>query len=86
METNDKNSFVLTKQEYQFMNALEENLKCPRSRQQNLANKYQELYKAVGNLMVDGLKDVIQMNLIKNNKVTKDDIHLATRLYFPDVG
>ena len=33
MDPNDENCFVLTKQDYQFMNNLEENLKCLSPRQ-----------------------------------------------------
>ena len=39
MIPNDRNSFVITKQDYQFMNKLKENLKCLSTRQQKRAKK-----------------------------------------------
>ena len=42
MDLNNKNSFVLIKEEHQFMNTLEENLKCLSSIQQNQAKQAQD--------------------------------------------
>ena len=38
------------------------------------------------NPTVEDLKTMIQMDLIKNNVVTTDDINLATKSYGPGVG
>ena len=86
IDPNDENIFVLNRQEYQFMNTREENMKCPISRQQNLAKKVQELYKAMGTTTVDDLKAMIRMNLINNNEVATDNVNLDTKAYGPDVG
>ena len=51
-----KESSVLTNQEYQFINILEEKLKCLSPIQQNRAKKDRELYKAMGIPTVDNLK------------------------------
>ena len=85
MEPNDENSYLIKKEEYQFMNNLEENLKGISPRQQNRSKKARELYKAMGDPTVDDLKVMIQINIIKNNKKTIDDINLSTKSYGPDV-
>ena len=59
MDPNDENLFVLTKKEYQFMNNIEENLKCVIPRQKNRPKKAQELYEAMGTPTVDDLKAMI---------------------------
>ena len=56
MDPNYKKIFIITNKYYQFMNNIEEKLKCLSSRQQNLANKYWELYKEMGTTTVDDLK------------------------------
>ena len=40
----------------------------------------------MGTPTIVDLKLMIQMNLIKNNEVTIDDVNLATKAYGPDVG
>ena len=86
MEPNDENSYLIKKEEYQFMNNLEENLKGISLRQKNRSKKARELYKAMGDPTLDDLKVMIQINLIKNNKVTVDGVNLSTKVYDPDVG
>ena len=65
---------------------LEENLKCLSLRQKKWERQAQEIYKAMGTPTVDDLKEMIWMNITKNNMVTMDDINLATKAYGPDVG
>ena len=86
MDLNDENSFVLTKKECQFMNKLEENLKCLSLRQQRRTKQDWEPWEAMINLTVDGLKATIWMNLINNNMVTTYDLILATKYYGLNVG
>ena len=78
MKPNDENSDILTKEEYQFMDTLEENLKCFSPRQKNRSKKAQKLYEAMGTPTVDDLKVIIQMNIIKNNEVIMYNVNLAT--------
>ena len=85
MDPNDKNIYLLTKEEYQLMNTKEENLNCLSPRKQNRANKYREIYEAMGTPTVDDLKSTIQMNIIKKNKVTIYELNLATKVNGPDV-
>jgi hypothetical protein len=86
MDPNNESSFTMTKKPHQFLNTLEENLGFLSPRQQKGAKIACELYKAMGTPMVDDLKTMIRMNLIKNNVVTTDDVNLATKAYGPDVG
>ena len=68
------------------MNTPEENLKCLSPRQKNRAKQDRDLYEAMGTPTVDNLKEMIWMNLIKENVMTTDDVNLATKYYGPDVG
>ena len=45
MDTNDENIFILTKKHYQFMNTLEENLKCLIQRQKSEKSKLESSMK-----------------------------------------
>jgi hypothetical protein len=86
MDPNDQKSFTVTKKPYQFLNTLEENLGFLSPRQQKRAKIAREIYEAMDTPMVDDLKAMIRINLIKNNVVTTDDVNLATKAYDPDVG
>eukprot|EP00957_Ditylum_brightwellii_P030673 2324392-Ditylum_brightwellii.AAC.1 len=55
-------------------------------RQLEQAKKAQKLYKASGTPTVSNLKAMIRMNLIRNNKVSTDDVNLANKAFGPDVG
>ena len=77
MDSNNEKSFIVTKKHYQIMNELEETFNCLSLRQQE---QDWELYKAMGNPMLDDLKEIIEMNIIKNNVVTTDDVDLASGL------
>ena len=59
------------------MNTLEESLKCLITRRKTWAKQSWELYETMVTPMVNDLKAIIQMNLIKNNKVTTYDVILA---------
>jgi hypothetical protein len=76
----------ITPSNYQMIQTIEENKKFLSPRQQGRARKARELYHATGTPTVDDLKAMIQMNLIKNNQVTTEDVNLATRMYGPDIG
>jgi hypothetical protein len=86
MDPNDDKSFELNKKPYQFLTTMEDNMKFLSKRQQKRAKQAQELYEAMGTPVVDDLKVMIRMNLIKNNVVTTDDVNLATKAYGPDVS
>ena len=86
LDSNNRKSSVLTKQDYQFMNTIQENLKCLSPRQQKPSKETLELYEYMITPTVDNLKAMIRMNIINKNKVTTDDKNLETKSYGPDVG
>ena len=86
MDPNDETSFEVTKEPFQFLSTVKDNMKFLSKRQQGRAKKAHELYEAMGTPTVDDLKAMIRMNLIKNNVVTTDDVNLATKAYRPDVS
>ena len=45
-----------------------------------------KLYHAIGTPTIKDLKAMIQINLIKNNQVTTEDVNLATKAYRPNIG
>ena len=61
IDTNYVNTFVITKQEFQFIQA----------------KKARELYEAMRNLSVNDIKFKILMNIFKKNKVTTDYVNFA---------
>jgi len=40
-----------------------------------------ELYRTLGTLSLDDMKAMMQMNLIKNNSVTTEDINLTSKAF-----
>eukprot|EP00957_Ditylum_brightwellii_P019404 1463888-Ditylum_brightwellii.AAC.1 len=50
------------------------------------AKKAQKLYKALGTPTVSNLKDMIRMNLIKNNKVSTEDVNLTKKAFGSDIS
>ena len=83
---NDKKGFVLTKKEYQFMNTLEENLKClspiQKTEQRNIDNSTKRW--EIPRWMIS--KVMIWMNITKENEVTTDDVDLDMKTYGTDIG
>ena len=85
MDSNNENSFILTKKQNKILNMLEENLKCLSPRKK-VGKKYQELYKAMGTPTVENLKAIIHMNIINNNVVKTENVNLFIKSYGPYVG
>jgi len=50
------------------------------------SKKARALYWVLGKSLLDDLKAMISMNLIKNNSVTTEDINLAANAFRPDVS
>ena len=50
------------------------------------AEKAKKFFIAMGTPTVEGLKSIIQMNLIKDNKITLEHVNLAEKRYGPDIG
>jgi hypothetical protein len=65
---------------------LEENMKFLSPRQQKHAYRARELYDAMGTPTVDDLKAMIQLNIIRDNIVTTEDVNLAVQAFGPDVN
>jgi hypothetical protein len=86
MNPEDPESFGTIQDQYQMIHTIEENMKFLSPRQQARARKARKLYHATGTPMVDDLKAIIWMNLIRNNQVTTDDVNLATKAYGPDIA
>jgi hypothetical protein len=61
-------------------------MKFLRKRQKEKVKKARELLEVMGLPTVDDLKAMIQMNLIKNCKVTTEDVNLAMKAYGPDIS
>jgi hypothetical protein len=55
-------------------------------RQKERVKKARELLEVMRLLMVDNLKAMIRMNLIKNCVVTTEDVNLAMKAYGPDIS
>jgi hypothetical protein len=80
MDPNDKTSFEMKKKPYQFLTTVKDNLKFLSKKQQERAKKARELLEVMGTPMVDALKAMIRMTLIKNNMVTTQNLNLATKV------
>eukprot|EP00957_Ditylum_brightwellii_P171690 13070544-Ditylum_brightwellii.AAC.1 len=70
----------------QCLNTVEENMQYLSPWQLKQAKKVQKLYKALGTPTVSNLKAMIKMNLIKNNKVSTEDVNLAKKAFGPDAS
>jgi hypothetical protein len=87
MDPNDKTSFEMKKKPYQFLTTVKDNMKFISKRQQERVKKARELLKVMGLPMVDDLKAMIRMNLIKNCVVITEDVNLvAMKAYGPDIS
>jgi hypothetical protein len=86
MNPKDPANFGSISSQSHLIQTLEENLKYLSPRQRARAHKARALYDAMGTPTVEDLKAMIQMNLIRNNKVTTKDVNLAVKAFGPDVG
>ena len=71
---------------FQFLETLEDNLKYLSPRQTTRAKQARKAYQALGTPHPEDFKALIRMNLIRDNKVTNNDITLAEKTYGKDVG
>ena len=89
MDPSDPKSFV-SKEEYngirvQFAGVdknnetseIEDNLRYMSERQRNSAKRAREAFQALGTPTVEDFKAMLRMNLIRNAKITTNDINLA---------
>ena len=70
----------------QMLNTVEDNLKFMSERQQKRAKAARKAYQAIGTPTAQDFKAMIRMNLIKNARITTNDIILAEKAFGPDVG
>jgi hypothetical protein len=71
---------------YQFVNAVEENKLFYTSRQFERAKRARELYNTLGTPSLKDFKTIIQMNFIKDNPVTIEDVNIAENIFGQDIG
>ena len=64
----------------------EDNLKYMSKRQRKRRILVQKVYQAIGTQTPEDFKAMLQMNLIRNAKVTTKDINLAQKAFGPDIG
>eukprot|EP00957_Ditylum_brightwellii_P142186 10832886-Ditylum_brightwellii.AAC.1 len=69
-----------------FVKTVEENVKFLSPRQIKRAKKAQKMFEAMGTPSWWDPKALIRMNLVKNNKVTTEDVNLGRKAYGPDVS
>ena len=69
-----------------FVTTLEENNKFYTPRQLERAKIAHDFYLAMGTPSLTDLKSMLQMNMIKNNPITNEDVDLAENFFGPDVG
>eukprot|EP00957_Ditylum_brightwellii_P018392 1384294-Ditylum_brightwellii.AAC.1 len=67
-----------------LMNTVEENITFLTPRQQEQAKVSHKTLEVLGTPSIQDLKAMIQMNLIRNNKVTTKDVNLAEQAFGPD--
>ena len=70
----------------QLINTVDEKKIFFTKRQRAEAKKARELFISVGCLSVEYLKAAIRINYIKNNPVTNEAVHWATKIYGLDIG
>jgi len=68
-----------TKNKFQFVETVEENLGFWDHDNRKEPKKARELYRTLSTPSLDDLKAMIQMNLMKKNSVTAEDINLAAK-------
>jgi hypothetical protein len=70
----------------QFLETVDENKKFYTKRQFEQAKQACELLYSLGYPSVNDMKAIIQMNAIKNNPVTTEDVNIAEKIFGPDVA
>ena len=73
-------------QQVQLLTTVEENKSCFRNRQFERAKKARLLYHAVGTPSVKDFKTMINLNAIKDNPITVQDIEMAEKIFGPNIG
>ena len=90
MDPRDPASYISKKnydvRNVQMLNTVEDNLKFMSERQQKRAKAARKAYQAIGTPTNQDFKAMIRMNLIKNARVTTNNINLAKKTFGPDVG
>jgi hypothetical protein len=71
---------------YQFVNTVEENKLFYKLRQFERAKRARELYNTLGTLSLKDFKTIIQMNFIKDNPVTIENVNIAESIFEQDIG
>ena len=69
-----------------MVQTLDENKKFYTDQQIERAKTARELYQALGTPSVRDFKNIIHMNMIKNNPVTLEDIKILENIFGPDIG
>jgi hypothetical protein len=70
----------------QFLETVDENKKFYTKRQFERAKRARELLYSLGYPSINDMKAIIQMNAIKNNPVTTEDVDIAEKIFGPDVA
>ena len=73
-------------QEHSNVTTLTENKTFHTDRQFQKAKRARDFYHAMGTPSLPDLKALLHMNMIKDNPVTLEDVHLAEQIFGPDVG
>jgi hypothetical protein len=71
---------------FQLVNTLKENKNFYTLRQFERAKVARDLFHSLGCPSLMNLKGAIQMNLIRDNPVTTNDVDLAEQIFGPDIG
>ena len=74
------------KQQVQLLTTVEENKSFYSNRQFERAKKARLLYHAVGTPSVKDFKTMINLNAIKDNPITVQDIEMAEKIFGPDIS
>ena len=90
MDPRDSSSYMskmdYEKKNIQMMNVVQDNLNYMSERQQKRAKAVRKAFQAIGTPTTQDFKAMIRMNLIRNAKVTTEDINLAEKAFGPDIG
>ena len=70
----------------QTRNTVDDNLKYMSDRQQKRAKAARKAYQAISTPTTQDFKAMIRVNLMKNKRVTTNNINLAKKTFGPDVG
>ena len=74
------------KQQVQLLTTVKENKSFYSNRQFERAKKARLLYHAVGTTSVKDFKTMINLNAIKDNLITVQDIEMAEKIFGPDIS